>query len=227
MAFSDSGELVAAHVFDSWSLTGQIGDIPAFVLLLGHTDADAAAALLTHDLAAFDARSVGAHIVIEHDGSPPLRALRASQPAILEAAGFHPEVDRVRLRWSVGHETPRHRGVLTFRPESTVAPDLVERVFAEVGDDSVDAWMRRERAALGRQREAAQRLDIARNRTYPDDWFVLGFNQNGEPVGYVQSASAGDKRAMLAEIGVVAPSGGRATSTNCWRTQLRPFSTRD
>lgn len=204
MAFSDTGELRAAHVFESWSPTGEPGPLPTFVLLLGHSDASAATDLLTHDLAALDARSVAAQSVIEYDGPPALRALRKSQPAVLEAAGFQLEVDRVRLRWPAGPDVPRPRDVLTFRPETTIAPETVERIFAEVADESVDAWMRRERASLGRPGEAAQRLAIARNRRYPAEWFAIGFNGDDEPVGYVQSALAGENRAILAEIGVVA-----------------------
>lgn len=204
MAFSDSGELVAAHVFDSWSPTGAPGPTPTYVLLLGHTDAEAAAALLAHDLAAFDVRSMDARIVIEHDAPPALRTLREAQLPVLEAAGFQLDVDRVRLRWPLQQQTPRPKGILTFRSEASIAPETAERIFAEVADESVDNWMRRERAALGRLGEAAQRLDIARKRDYPQDWFVIGFNQNDEPVGYVQSALTEDSRAILAEIGVVA-----------------------
>lgn len=204
MAFSDAGELLAAHVFDSWSPTGDPGPIPTYVLLLGHSDATAAADLLTHDLEALGARSVEARIVIEYDASPALRAIREAQPAIVRAAGFELDIDRVRLRWPFRHETPQPKGVLTFRPEATIEPDTVERIFAEVADESVDNWMRSERAKLGRQQEAAQRLAIARNRNYPDDWFVIGFNRDDEPVGYVQSAMINDNRTILAEIGVVA-----------------------
>jgi hypothetical protein len=208
MAFSDAGELVAAHVFDSWSPAGDPGPTPASILLLGHSAADAAADLLTHDLTALDVRSVDARIVIEYDAPAPLRALRESQPAIVQAAGFELDVDRVRLRWPFQQKPQQPKGILTFRPESTMAPDTVERIFAEVADESVDNWMRRERAEHGRQQEAAQRLDIARNRDYPDDWFVIGFNENDEPVGYVQSATGAPDRAILAEIGVVAAQRG-------------------
>lgn len=208
MAFSDKGELIAAHAFDSWSPTGEPGPIPTYVLLLGHSDANAAVDLLRHDLVALGAQSVDARIVIEHDAAPPLRALRKSQPALLRAAGFRLDVDRVRLRWPPGRKPLQPRGVLTFRPEATVAPDTVERIFAEVADESVDNGMCQGRAERGRQQEAAHRLDIARHRDYPADWFVIGCTGDDEPVGYVQSALAGDDRAMLAEIGVVAAQRG-------------------
>jgi hypothetical protein len=37
-----------------------------------------------------------------------------------------------------------------------------------------------------------------------DDWFAIGFDHDGEPVGYVQAALVDADRPVLAEIGVVA-----------------------
>ena len=204
MATTAAGELVAAHAFDSWSLHTDPGALPTFVHLLGHRDESVAAALLTHDLRAQGARSVQARIVVEADAPPALRALRESQPALLAAAGFELEVNRVRLRWPIGHAPPaRPREDLTFHPAATVPTDTVTRVFAEVGDGSEDHEMRRDRAALGRQHEATRRLDRARRRNHPPEWFAIATDPKGQPVGYVQSATAEDGHAVLAEIGVV------------------------
>jgi ribosomal protein S18 acetylase RimI-like enzyme len=209
MAWSDENELLAAHVFDSWTLDGEPGDVPTFVQLLGHVDAAAAVALLVHDLSAFGCRSVDAHVVVEAAASPELRAVRLAQPGVLEAAGFERAVDRVRLSWPDGAEAPRPAGTLTFRPAATFAPEALERLFAEVGDGSVDHGMRTVRAEVGREQEAVRRLGHARHRDHAEDWFVVGIDASGEPVGYVQSAMLGDDRAALAEIGVAAAHRGR------------------
>jgi RimJ/RimL family protein N-acetyltransferase len=203
MAFAPNGEICAAHVLDSWSADGEPGAVPTFVQLLGHTDGAAAVALLAHDLPIFGAKSVRASIVIDSDASPELRMLREEQPRLLEAAGFDLDVDRVRLEWSAASPVPRPTGVLTFRPAGTLsAEDLVE-IFASVGDGSVDHGMTAGRAEHGRWQEAARRLHQARRRRYEDDWFVVGVDQSGVPIGYVQSAMSDGERAILAEIGVV------------------------
>lgn len=207
-AWSEDGEPLAAHVLDSWSPEGDPGEVPTFVQLLGHTDAAAAAGLLTHDLSAFGARSVGARVVIDADASPELRALRETQPRVLEAAGFEHEVDRVRLLWPDGAAVPRRSGALTFQPAASFPPGTLERIFAEVGDGSVDHGMRTVRAKSGREQEAAQRLRHAWHRDHAEDWFVVGLDPSGKPVGFVQSAMDSD-RAILAEIGVVESQRGR------------------
>ena len=76
-------------------------------------------------------------------------------------------------------------------------------VFAAVSDGSADHGMVTGRAEHGRREEAAIRLGQARRRKYEDDWFVVGVDGAGVPVGYVQSALDVDDRGFLAEIGVV------------------------
>lgn len=179
MAWSDDGELLAAHVFDSWSPDGEPGQVPTFVQLLGHTDEAAAAGLLTRDLSTFGARSVRARIVIDADAPPELRALRESQPLVLQAAGFESEVDRVRLSWPTGVAVPRPTGTLSFQPAATFPAGTLEQIFAEVGDGSVDHGMRTVRAESGRDQEAAQRLSHAWHRDHAEDWFVVGLDRSG------------------------------------------------
>lgn len=209
MAWSDDGELLAAQVFDSWSPESDPGEVPTFVQLLGHSDEAAATGLLTHDLAAFGARSVRARVSLEADASPQLRALRETQCSVLEAAGFAFEVHRVRVSWPNGAAAPRPSGTLTFQPAATFPPGTLERMFAEVGDGSVDHSMRTVRAESGREQEAAQRLGHAWHRGHAEDWFVVGLDSSGTPVGFVQSAMVDADRAILAEIGVVESQRGR------------------
>lgn len=209
LALAEDGAVLAAHALDSWSPDGPPGDIPTYVHLLGHTDEAAAVALLDHDLPAFGVGRVEVRLVSAADAAEPLRALRASQQRVLAAAGFTLEVDRVRLEWS-GPVRPQSPPALTFRPASTLAPAELVEVFAAVGDGSVDHGMVTDRAEVGRRAEAALRLGRAQRREYDDDWFVVGVDGAGDPVGYVQAAAIGtDGRAMLAEIGVVEARRGR------------------
>jgi RimJ/RimL family protein N-acetyltransferase len=122
---------------------------------------------------------------------------------VLRAAGFGLEVDRVRVEWSTTSPAPRPAGALTFQPAAVLPTDAIEEIFAEVGDGSVDHGMITGRAEIGRERDAAQRLHRARRRDHADDWFVIGIDRCGVPVGYVQSAMVDGDRAILAEIGVV------------------------
>ena len=214
-AWSDDGELLAAHVFDSWSPEGDPGEVPTFVQLLGHTDDAAATGLLTHDLSAFGARSVRARLSLDADASPRLRVLREAQRRVLERAGFEFEVHRVRLSWPNGKQAPRPSDRLTFRPAATFPPGTLERIFAEVGDGSVDFGMRTGRAGSGREREAAKRLGHAWHRDHADDWFVVGLDSARQPVGFVQCAMVDRDRAILAEIGVVESQRGQHRWTRC------------
>jgi hypothetical protein len=94
MALSEEGELLAAHAMDSWSPDRAPGDTPTFVQLLGHTDEQAAVALLENDLCAFGAASVDVRLVSEADAPWELRTLREEQQQVLGAAGFGVDVDR-------------------------------------------------------------------------------------------------------------------------------------
>lgn len=206
MALSDSGDLLAAHVMDSWSFDRDPGETPTFVLLLGHTDEDAAVALIKHDLVTFGVTALDARLLSGVDFPAELRRLREGQQRILEAAGFALEVDRVQLRWTAP-ATPvpsrtRRAGRLTFRSASTLAENDLVELFAAVSDGSADHGMITGRAQHGRRQEAAIRLGQAWRRKYEDDWFVVGTDSDGVPVGYVQSALDQDDRGFLAEIGV-------------------------
>lgn len=202
MAVSEDGGLLAAHALDSWSPDRPPGDTPTFAQLLGHTGEQAAVALLEHDLRAFDVMSLEVRLVSDADAAPDLRRLRDGQRRVLCAAGFSPEVDRVRVEWRGSPKRPPVVG-LTLRPVASVAEDELVEVFAAVGDGSLDHAMVAGRAKHGRHDEALTRLGRARRRRYEGDWFVVGVNDAGVPVGYVQSALAENERAILAEIGVV------------------------
>ena len=210
MALSDDGGLLAAQAMDSWSFDRDPGGTPTFVHLLGHVDEAAAAALLSHDLRALGAATVDARLVSEAGAPAELRAQREGQQRVLGAAGFTIEVDRVLLHWpeslpaSPGPGLVPHRaGRLTFRPASTLAEGDLVGVFAAVSDGSADHGMVTGRAGHGRREEAAIRLGQARRRKHQDDWFVVGVDGTGVPVGYVQSALDADDLAFLAEVGVV------------------------
>lgn len=208
MAVSDDGELLAAHALDSWSPDHPPGQTPTFAQLLGHTDEGAAVALLEHDLRAFDVTSLEVRLVSDADAAPDLGMLRDGQRRVLCVAGFHLEVDRVRVEWQ-GSPPPPPVGGLTYRPVATVAESELVEVFAAVGDGSLDHAMVTGRVEHGRHGEALIRLARARRRRYADDWFVVGVNDAGVPVGYVQSALAENDRAILAEVGVVESQRGR------------------
>jgi RimJ/RimL family protein N-acetyltransferase len=203
MALSDGGQLLAAQVMDSWSPDDAPADTPTFVQLLGHTDEQAAVALLENDLHEFGTARVDVRLVLDGDAPPELRILREDQQRVLALSGFTVDLDRVRLEWS-GSALPTPAKRLTFRPAWTLARDRLVDMFAAVGDGAVDHGMVTDRAKFGRTEEAEVRLARLTRRTYEDDWFVVGVDADGLLIGYVQSALAtGDNQAILAEIGVV------------------------
>ncbi len=186
----------------TWSPDRPPGETPTFAQLLGHTDEQAAVALLEQDLRASDVTSLEVRLVWDADAAPDLRMLRDGQRRVLCAAGFHLEVDRVRVEWR-GSPKPVPSIRLTFRPAASVDKAALVEVFAAVGQGALDHAMVTGRVEHGRHGEALIRLARARRRRYADDWFVIGLNGAGVPVGYVQSALAENDRAILAEVGVV------------------------
>jgi RimJ/RimL family protein N-acetyltransferase len=209
MAESADSELLAAHAFDSFSLDAEPGEVPTFVHLTGHANELVAVELLRHDLGALGATEVEARLQVAVDAAPDLRALRESQQRVLQAAGFAIELDRVRVIRRAGTPVRRPDDRLTFRPVAALSDAGLVEIFAAVGDGSLDHSMITGRAQLGRRGEAELRLRQAVRRTGEDDWFAVGFDHDGEPVGYVQSALVDTDRPILAEIGVVASQRGR------------------
>lgn len=209
MAISEGEQVLAAHVMDSWSPDAGPGKIPTFVQLLGHVDEAAATSLLVHDLAATGARDVQVRLSSDADAPAQLRAMREQQHQVLAAAGFDLTVERVRVhRHGDAPPLPRQPARLTFQPAATAATAEVVEIFAAVGDASLDHAMTTGRAEHGRDGEATRRLDRALRRTHDEDWLVLGLDEAGAPVGYVQAAIAEGGPAILAEVGVVQPRRG-------------------
>ena len=148
-------------------------------------------------------------LATDADAPPELRAMRRQQHQVLAAVGFDLTVERVRAHWRGDvPPPPRDPRRLSFRPAAALAREEVIEVFAAVGDASLDHTMTTGRAQHGRGGEAAMRLDRALRRTHDEDGFVLGLNDAGAPVGYVQAAIADGGLAILAEVGVVQPQRG-------------------
>ena len=200
-------ELLAAHALDAWSPDGPPARTPTFVSLLGHSDPQAATAILCNDLELFGAASVRANLSCETDAPEELRVLRGDQHHVLLAAGFAPLVDRVSLMWS-GAPLPTVDPAVRFEPAAAVPEEELIEIFAAVADASADHGMRSGRVVHGRRAEATMRLRAARRRTHEHSWFVVARDASDAPVGYVQSASI-NGRAVLAEVGVIQAQRGR------------------
>lgn len=203
----EGDELLAAQALDSWSPDRPPADVPTFVRMLGHTDREAATALLINDLQLFRATCVHANLSCGADATRDLRRLRQDQHQVLLASGFELLVDRVSAQWS-GAPLPTVDPALTFQPAADVPEEDLLKIFAAVGDGSADHGMRSGRADHGRREEASTRLRAARRRTYEHHWFAVARDALSTPVGYVQSALI-NGRAVLAEVGVVEAHRGR------------------
>jgi RimJ/RimL family protein N-acetyltransferase len=130
----------------------------------------------------------------------------AAQPgltALLDAAGFVFEVARVSVRWTTGVPVPVDCGRLVFRPARVLDDGLLVSLFAAVADGSLDHGMVTDRASLGAEEEARRRLGRVRSYRSGQDWFSVGFDPGGEPVGYAVPGLVDDV-AMVGEIGVAA-----------------------
>lgn len=153
----EGDQLLAAHALDSWTSDGPPAEVPTFVSLLGHTDPEAATALLSNDLQLLRANRVQANLSCETDAPHELRLLRQDQHHVLLASGFKLVVDRVSVQWS-GARLPTLDPTWTFEPAAAVAEEDLIEMFAAVTDGSVDHGMRSGRADHGHREEASMRL---------------------------------------------------------------------
>jgi RimJ/RimL family protein N-acetyltransferase len=197
LAFNSAGMIAARHYW--WSRPGS--DSPFGVDHVSAEVHSAAVELLVHardELAVNEAFcEVTAPIELGDDPSQ----VRADLVSVLGDSGFDFEVARVTVEWTTGSVTPSEADRLTFRPARSLDERQLVGLFQSVGDRSLDHAMVADRARIGADQEARERL--ANVRSYPShpDWFVVAFDGREEPVGYVVPAFAGDVP-IIAEIGV-------------------------
>ncbi|MGP8008921.1 MAG: GNAT family N-acetyltransferase [Acidimicrobiales bacterium] len=96
---------------------------------------------------------------------------------------------------------------LIFRPACDLDDTLINSLFQSVTDGSLSHGMLTERARVGTEQEALERLQAVRSYRAERDWFTVGFNSENVPVGYVVPAYAGDTP-IICEIGVAQPHRG-------------------
>jgi RimJ/RimL family protein N-acetyltransferase len=151
-------------------------------------------------------------------------AIRAPLVAVLRATGFAFQVARVTVEWTCSSplRTGPHR--LAFRPARDLDDDLLLSLFVAVGANSLDHGMIADRARLGSDGEARQRLEAVRSYAGEPDWFSVGFTAGGEPIGYVVPGLAGGVP-IVGEVGVATAHRGHgyvddllAWATNVLRT---------
>lgn len=154
------------------------------------------------------------------EGDDPSIA-RAHLVAVLQACGFGFEVARVSVKWSAGTDAPPDSGRLAFRPARSIPEDVLVALFSAVTDGSLDQGMIADRAQLGPNGEARQRLERARSYRAERDWFQVAFTPDGDPVGYVVPGFAGETP-MIGEIGVAASQRGNGYVDDLlgWATRL-------
>jgi hypothetical protein len=203
-AETDIGEIMAGV---SWWAEPGTSD-PILADLVGAADPAAAAALLRHSRECLGIADAEASVVLPHDAPESRRRAAQACDQALVAADFTISVERVRVEWLDRDAVPASAGRLTYLAARDQPEDLLVELFAAVSDDSLDDGMRRRRAQHGRDAEARKRLDSALNYKGEPDWFSVGLNSAGAPVGYVLPALVNGDRPVLAEIGVAAPHRG-------------------
>jgi hypothetical protein len=169
--------------------------------LLSAEDHDAAVALVVYARELLGVLQARSEITVPtHRGDDP-SAIHGPLVAVLEEAGFQFQVARVTVEWRCSStlRTDPHR--LTFRPARDLGDDELLSLFVAVGAGSLDHGMVADRARLGPDGEARQRLEAVRSYAGEPEWFSVGFTAQGEPVGYVVPGLAGGVP-IVGEIGV-------------------------
>jgi RimJ/RimL family protein N-acetyltransferase len=203
LALDDDGNPVAALAWWARPETA----VPMLVDLFGATNVDAAAELIIASRTSLVLRSAECWLGVR--GAADVRETYPIELPALQAAGFVPAVDRVRLRRPAGTVMPPLSGRLAFRPAAAFTDQELVDIFVAVGDGSLDHHMRVDRIRDGAEAEARHRLERTTAMSGPADWFVIGLEAAGTPVGYVRAAYVSGRAPVLAEIGVVQSMRGR------------------
>ena len=204
LARDASGAIAARHNW--WARSGS--PLPMGLDLVSAEDHEAAVALVVYardQLGVLEARSE--ITVPTHRGDDP-SAIRAPLVAVLEDTGFEFQVARVTVEWRCSSPLRTGPHGLTFRPARDLGDDQLLSLFVAVGADSLDHGMVADRARLGADGEARQRLAAVRSHAGEPDWFSVGFTAQGEPVGYVVPGLSGGVP-IVGEIGVAIAHRGR------------------
>lgn len=199
MALAQTGSTLARHYW--WGRPG--APHPMGVELVSAEDRAVAVSLLCHARDRFDAADAWCCITapVEEGGDPSIA--RTDLVSVLGACGFGFEVSRVSVEWSAGAETAPPSERLVFRPARGFGDDALVALFSAVTDGSLDHGMISDRAELGAEGEARQRLERARSYRAEPDWFQVACTPAGKPVGYVVPGYVNDAH-MIGEIGVAA-----------------------
>jgi ribosomal protein S18 acetylase RimI-like enzyme len=202
-AYDEGNRAVARHYW--WG--PENASAPVVLVPLDSADPDAAAALALdaiEDLHVVDAWS---EITIPGATAGDPWTTKPGEVAVLEAAGFRFQVDRVRVEWIAGTPLAEPTARLTFAPADGYDDGALVALFASVADGSLDHAMQDGREHLSDDEEARKRVTFLRAFPGVDDRFVIAVDADSHDVGYVVPALS-PMTGVIAEIGVAGPSRG-------------------
>lgn len=119
--------------------------------------------------------------------------------AAAEKAGLRLFVERINVRWTLADGLPPRSTRLRFGPATD--DDLVARVLADLCQDSLDGYARRDVERYGLRRAAELTIEECAAMPGGRQWWRLGYDADGEVVGIVLPTAA-SSFATLAYVGV-------------------------
>jgi RimJ/RimL family protein N-acetyltransferase len=202
-AIDPYGEIVARHFW--WLRSGST--VPFGIDFVSSEDHTAAVALILHAREQLAVDVAFCQITMPTEiGDNPSHVL-ADLVAVLNDSKFSFEVARVTVEWTSDKTIPLEGDRLTYRPACDLDDVLLNALFQSVADSSLDNGMVAERARVGIEEEARERLRTVRSYPGEREWFTVAFDVHDSPVGYVVPAYAADIP-IIGEIGVAQPHRG-------------------
>jgi GNAT superfamily N-acetyltransferase len=190
----------------SAALHGLFGaDTPSTIALIDAPWDDVEQASEVVTAVAGRARDLGsAELVFALDtprSAPRFLSHPAEREAAFLAAGFSLLRDGMRWRWTADKPVPPQDSRVTFRPLPEIGRESFVDVLGETMTGTADAELA-DMVAAGGLRGAGERIfDIMMEFDHADEWYEVGFDAAGQPVG-VSMPARNPSEAVIGHVGV-------------------------
>jgi GNAT superfamily N-acetyltransferase len=130
------------------------------------------------------------HLPPDWRGRPEVSAAVRARTELVQAAGMHKLVERLRYTWTTECGVPRRPQRLRFQAEPR--DEAILAVLREITHGSLDAHTRRVLEESGAGAAALDGFDFLRSLPSPREWWKLAYTPTGDLVGIQVPASGGD-----------------------------------
>lgn len=181
-------------------------ETPSSIVLIDAPWSDVQQAAEVVTAVAGRARDLGsAELVFALDtprSAPRFLSHPAEREAAFLAAGFRQLRDGMRWRWTSDKPVPPQDPRVTFRPLPEIGRESFVDVLGETMDGTADAELADMVAASGLRGAGERIFEIMMEFDHPDEWYEIGFDAAGQPVG-VSMPARNPSEAVIGHVAVI------------------------